>query len=241
LLLLGDASATPAGPVASWSYSAAVGAANTVPSSTSYAESGGTFQDYGETDYWVLYHTNNGNLPDTSFQGSQSVLIANVSAAKVVPSSSGGGQGYNYSLLLTDRSTGSFEYVYFSGLLGVKTAYTYQPNPFGSGSWPVPAGSQLVNTFTRPTTQSIDLGPYRYTVTFSFAPGSGPGWEPPSGQFRADVQVSSNPEPAGVVLAGLGLVGTTLAAWRRRARVRGASTATCRRPPASPPRPNRPR
>jgi hypothetical protein len=215
LLLLAAAPAVVAGPINYWSYSATVGPAGAMPppGSSSYAEFGGTVQNFSETDLWVIQHSSAYNLPGPLFQGKQTAWVGNVNAVSETPDEGTNAQGYTYALSLTDSTSGKSGAMTFSGSLSVNTTYNYEPSPFGSGTWPVPASSQLVNTFSGPATQSLVLGANRYTVAFSFVPGANNGqW--PSGTFQADVHVSANAEPGTLVLAGLGLAAMGLATWR---------------------------
>jgi hypothetical protein len=85
-------------------------------------------------------------------------------------------------------------------------------------------GVNLGNTFTGRKTQAVHLGHFWYTVTV------GPYGAPNGSQvgtISAQVSVRHNPEPTGLVLAGMGLAALGLASlrtrWQRRRRPLTAS------------------
>jgi hypothetical protein len=88
-------------------------------------------------------------------------------------------------------------------------------------------GGSVRNTYTGWRSQSLHLGHYWYTVTM----GTFISPTPLSvGTIEAHVDVRHNPEPSGLVLAGLGLAVLGLLALRRRAR--GKSWPAADREPA---------
>jgi hypothetical protein len=76
-------------------------------------------------------------------------------------------------------------------------------------------GSWLAVTPDGPTTQTVHLGHYYYTVTVE--PFQAPADASPyGGRLVFDVQVQHNPEPSSLILAAVGLPLLGIARWRKR-------------------------
>ena len=80
-------------------------------------------------------------------------------------------------------------------------------------------GSLLKIHLTSPPQQRLHLGRHIYDIKLDTITPPGPPNGPTIGSFGATVLVSHNPEPASVVLAGVGALTLGLAAWRRRRRL----------------------
>jgi hypothetical protein len=124
---------------------------------------------------------------------------------------------YNLTLTLTDHSSNTSENVTFTGLVsGTLTA----------------SGSALTNTFLGPLTQKVTIGQHVYTVTMDqgttrlLAPGSA---TPPLLDATVTVTNASQgggnggtagntPEPASLVLGGLGFSLFGVGCWWKRTR-----------------------
>ncbi len=114
---------------------------------------------------------------------------------------------YTLTLFLLDVQSGKSGTMAFTGFLD------------GSVS---SASSEFENTFTNPTTQTLDLGGHQYKVTINSFTPPGPPDAANSGAIsaHATVRVSDiqkSPEPSTLLLAGLGsfsLMGYRV--WRRR-------------------------
>jgi hypothetical protein len=111
---------------------------------------------------------------------------------------------FSVNVRLTDWPSGIREFVSFGGVLN-------------GNLWN--NGSTLTPTFFSPLSQTVNIDHHLYTVRFA-------GYTPPSlngqpGKFVFDVTVRHNPEPASLVLAGIGapLFGLILRR-RRQARLR---------------------
>jgi hypothetical protein len=74
----------------------------------------------------------------------------------------------------------------------------------------------LVNTFTSPTTQTVQIGAHDFTVKVRYQNEGVTAQDMYTGAILANVTVS--PEPPGLLLATLGLCGVVLVAWRRKLR-----------------------
>jgi hypothetical protein len=85
----------------------------------------------------------------------------------------------------------------------------------------------VTNSFSGPTSQSLTLGNYIFTVTFDGYSHPGPPSASDQGSISASVTVTTptinnvdSPEPSTMLLSGLGLMGALGAAWRKRRRAR---------------------
>jgi hypothetical protein len=88
--------------------------------------------------------------------------------------------------------------------------------------------SNLENTFTGPSTQTLVLGGHQYSVTMPYYTPPGPPGSTNSGSIAAHATVivsdiQKTPEPASIVLVLCGLPGIGYHYWRRRR----AAAATC--------------
>jgi hypothetical protein len=136
------------------------------------------------------------------------------------PDTFGPTQGH-YALVLAvqDLASGQWGALSFRGRLG---------------GWLSASGAGLTNQWLGPTTQSLELGNSRYTVTLdTFSPPGAPG-SANAGAIGALVEVSAIgpaaspsavPEPSALVLAALALAGGA-AAWGRQRRAAARSGAT---------------
>src|SRR5579884_3673851 len=154
---------------------------------------------------------------------SGSVIITNL-AAGIEGGNPGaaydfGGPGAQYwlSLHLRDQASGNSGTLTFRGYFG------------GSLSLQDPSMAfSLTNTFTGPTTQTLQLGHNLYTVTlgpvvlpqYFNAPDDGPDLSMGSisATISAQPLTNSTPEPSSLLLACLGLPSLGLAGWFRRRR-----------------------
>ncbi len=116
---------------------------------------------------------------------------------------------YQLAIRLTDVNSHTSGHLRFSGIFnGIMTD----------------SAIQLQTKFTSPIRQSLVLGKSVYTVTLtSYAP-PGPPSEGSEGKISAYVEVHTAhaPEPSSLMLAGTGLVGTTLSWLRRRRTMLGS-------------------
>jgi hypothetical protein len=85
--------------------------------------------------------------------------------------------------------------------------------------------ANVTNTFFSPQTQSIVLGGTKFVVTMNSYTPPGPPDQGNLGSIGAYVQVSRAPEPATLLLAGLGAGLAGLAGWRRRRKKAAALAA----------------
>jgi hypothetical protein len=116
-------------------------------------------------------------------------------------------KAYKLTLKLMDRTARLSGTVSWTGLLSGTVSRDHM---------------RFVNRLTSPRLQSLHLGQYWYNVTL------GPFVAPNPfdlGMLKAQVSVHHNPEPGGLVLAGLGVAGLGLFWWRRRARAAAALKA----------------
>jgi hypothetical protein len=146
------------------------------------------------------------NEPGGSASGSSYIVATNIKTSSSADPSAPGtftNAPYSLSLAIFDKASGKAGGVTFSGTLN---------GAVSSGS------SILMNTFTSPDTQSVQIGNHVYTVKIGpFAP---PG--PPSATIAgsisalATVTVADAPEPSTLVLAGMGLSMFGGWWWKRR-------------------------
>jgi hypothetical protein len=138
--------------------------------------------------------------------GDTNVVLANLwtySQADPTKPDAIGGAGYTLSLNITDAQSGKSGTVdlhgELSGLVSSKSAI-------------------VMTTPTSPTVQKLALGQNLYTVMLAGYSPPGPPQSSNSGAISALVMCQPNtvPEPAGLVLAGLGVAGLGLGAWRKR-------------------------
>jgi hypothetical protein len=122
---------------------------------------------------------------------------------------------YSLSLFLQDVQSGQSTTLTFTGHIdGTLTALS----------------SNLKNTFTGMTTQSVVLGSNRYTVTIGpYTPPGIPG-SANAGSISAHASVivtpiQNLPEPGALVLGGLGSIILGMARWRTRRRQRARERA----------------
>ena len=117
-------------------------------------------------------------------------------------------KGYSLILYLLDNNSGKDGTMTFTGQLDGKVTAE---------------SSNLRNTFTGPTTQTLVLGTTRYTATIGPYPPPSPPGAVNVGSISARVtmkveDVVTAPEPGGIALASLGLM--LLGAARARKRLR---------------------
>jgi hypothetical protein len=134
--------------------------------------------------------------------------------------------------------------IVLAGLTATSSADPHTPATFSNAAWQVAltindglqnkllnfsglfngtlssASSNISNTFTGTTTQSFMLNGHSYVVTANaFVPPTVPGGTNSGGiGVHVDVRASSVPEPASLLLCGLGAAGSLLAGWRRHSR-----------------------
>lgn len=153
------------------------------------------------------------NEPLNHAQGTSDVVITNIrtfsSASRTNPDHFTHA-AYTFSLVLKDDASGQTASLKFSG--------------FFSGSDSINS-SNILNTFTGPTLQTVKLGANTYTVNIgSYAP-PGPPSASNAGSINAHVSVNETsgstgrggeaPEPSTLILAGTGLSFLGAAGWRK--------------------------
>jgi hypothetical protein len=159
------------------------------------------------------------NEPTKAATGSSDVVATNLrvfsSALASSPDKITGSNG-NYTLTLTlsttdntGTHTGSLS---FSG-----TLFTPPGKGFSSEN------ANVSNTFTNPAPQALVLGSVTFTVSLTSYTPPGPPDQANAGSISAHVEVSGTtvqgvPEPATILLSGLGLTFLGGAAWRKRRR-----------------------
>ena len=176
--------------------------------------------------YNYAWQTSQGTFPsDTAGQGTiilqgigpvYGVVSTNVVAARVWVTSvehygaptQFSNDAYTLSLTITDEPSGKSGVLSFHGELD-GTAWKH--------------GSKITNTLTGPLTQTIALGNEQYKVTIGPYVPPGPPGVGNAGAIGATINVhdlsnspSGTPEPSTLALAGLGLVITGVAGWRKR-------------------------
>jgi hypothetical protein len=144
--------------------------------------------------------------------GSTNLVPTNLQAHSTAPANAPDvftNKTYTLGLLIQDKDSGKSGTIAFTGEFnGTLTA----------------GSSNIKNTFTGPTTQTLALGNHLYTVTIDSFGAPGPTGASNSGSIaaRADVSVSTiihTPEPSSGVLALLGTVCLRFVRLGRRARV----------------------
>jgi hypothetical protein len=154
------------------------------------------------------------NEPARDVTGSSDVVATNLrvfsSALPTSPDTFNSGGAYSLVLVVTDKASGDSAVLTFTGKLG---------GMFSASN------SNVTNMFTGQTTQTATLGAFDYTVSFpsNFYSPPGPPLASNSGSISAHVAVSPSnigpatvPEPATMVLSGLGLALMGAAGWRKR-------------------------
>lgn len=156
------------------------------------------------------------NQPSITLEGNSDLTAANLSLAKVVgPSDTFTSQNYSLKLKLTDKASGEFKEFQFAGsLTGTVT---------GADDG-IAASVNIDNEFKAPESITLQIGDNDYTVTIGpYAPVAPPGGIP--GAISAHIDVTPHngeeppnetPEPTSLVLAGLGVAGLGMRAWRKR-------------------------
>lgn len=156
-----------------------------------------------------------------SAAGNSDIVATNLyvfsTASPTTPDNLGAGAAYSLTLTLTDSASGQSSSnagnFTFTGLL--------------TGTFSA-SNSNITNTFTSPTTESMVLGGNTYTVTIGpFSPPGPPSTTNITGSIAAYVQVTPGsgtgvqdvPEPSTMLLAGLGLSFLGGAAWRKRRQI----------------------
>jgi hypothetical protein len=149
----------------------------------------------------------------THADGPSDVVATNIrtfsSAPRETPDTVTSGN-YSLTMNLVDSASGEKGSVTFTGMF--------------SGTFST-TSSNLANTFTGPTSQTLTLGGHVYTVTIGpYAPPGPPG-AANAGTISAHVDVDmdsgggtggNTPEPSTLVLSGLGLSFLGVASWRKR-------------------------
>jgi hypothetical protein len=109
---------------------------------------------------------------------------------------------YSLQLSVTDSSGASGSLTFKGELNGTVTA----------------SSSNLTNTFTNQTTQTLLLGDHLYTVTIGDFTKPGPPGSTASGAISAQavITVQTLPEPGTLALASVGVLGLVGTLWRRR-------------------------
>jgi hypothetical protein len=150
-----------------------------------------------------------------SAYGSSDIVLVNLSAFSTASPSQPdvfAGAGYRLTLTLTEAT---------SNKSGTLTSTGFFDGTLSASS------SNLSNTFTGATTQTLVLGDNTYEVTIGpFAP-PGPPTSGLFGAISAHVRVENHaPEPSSLVLGGLGLSFLGLASWRKWRRRPSAHAVT---------------
>jgi hypothetical protein len=195
------ASQTQATPIA-WSY-------NFTPSQSFVsADASATNQTPGTVTFT--------NGLSQSASGNSDVVVTNLRTSSTAPVSSPdtltSNGAYSVSMTLTDAASGQSSTLTFTGKLG---------GSFSS------VNSNVTNTFTGQTTDTVTLGGNTYTVAMTGYTPPGPPTANNAGSISAHVTVTSNlgsgtgastPEPSTLVLSCLGLTLAGAASWRKRRR-----------------------
>jgi hypothetical protein len=150
------------------------------------------------------------NEPGSSAAGSSFIVATNMKTASTADPSAPAtftNAPYSLSLAIFDKASGKAGNLTFSGTLN---------GAVSSGS------AILMNTYTSPETQSVQVGNHVYSV--KIGPFAAPG--PPSATISgsiaamATVTVADAPEPSTLVLSGLGLCLVGAGRWWKRNRAR---------------------
>jgi hypothetical protein len=151
--------------------------------------------------------------PTGSALGDSNVVATNIKSASTALAGSPDtfvNAGYTLSMSLTDATSGQTAMLNFTGLFN---------GTLSSQS------SQLTNSLTGLTSQTVTLGGNQYTVTLGTNIPPGPPSSSNAGAIGASVRVvpgdstgvpNSVPEPSTLVLAGLGVSGLLALRARRR-------------------------
>ncbi len=151
-----------------------------------------------------------------SASGNSDVVVTNLRTSSTAPVSSpdtlNTNGAYSVSMTVTDAPSGQSATLTFTGKLG---------GNFSS------VNSNVTNTFTGQTTDSVILGDNTYTVAMTGYTPPGPPTANNAGSISAHVTVASNlgngtgastPEPSTLVLSCLGLSLAGAVSWRKRRR-----------------------
>jgi hypothetical protein len=151
------------------------------------------------------------NEPANAAVGSTDTVATNLKANSLAAASSpdtisGSNGNYTLKLTLTDTASGQSALFTFTG----KLSGTFSAN-----------SANITNQFTGTLTQSIVLGNNTYTVSIGSYSPPGPPDSSNFGSISAHVDVSSAsiqgaPEPASLLLAGLGVSMAGFSSWRKR-------------------------
>ncbi|HEY7427147.1 MAG TPA: hypothetical protein VH682_23135 [Gemmataceae bacterium] len=156
------------------------------------------------------------NEPAKSAAGNSNTVVTNIRAFSTA----------------SQNSPDQFNHAAFSSTLQLKDAASNATgnltfSGFFSGAL-TSSNSNITNTFTSPTTQTLTLGGNTYTVTMGMFSPPGPTGATNAGSLNAVVSVVPGnnggggviaaPEPATLTLATLALPCAGLAGWRKRKR-----------------------
>ncbi len=144
------------------------------------------------------------------------IILANlfaVSNAAITAPDTFTNRPFTITLTITDKATNVKGTVHFAGIInGTDSLFS----------------SFLTFTLTSPATEQLHLGQHIYSVHLDNLTPPGPPNSGADGSIGATVTVTHNPEPATLLLAGIGAAGMGLARWRGRRRhdVRPARSAS---------------
>jgi hypothetical protein len=151
-----------------------------------------------------------------SASGNSDVVVTNLRTSSTAlissPETLTSNGAYSVSMMLKDATSGQTATLTFTGKLG---------GNFSS------VNSNVTNTFTGQSTETVTLGGNTYTVGLTGYTPPGPPTANNAGSISAHVTVSSNlgngtgasaPEPSTMVLSCLGLTLAGAASWRKRRR-----------------------
>lgn len=144
--------------------------------------------------------------------GTSDIIATNLrtfsSAPRTIPDSVAAGN-YTLTLSLTDSASGQQGTATFTGVL--------------SGTFST-TSSEVRNSFTGPTSQTLNLGGHKYTITIGPYAPPGPPSAANAGTISAHVDVDQDtgnnnggdtPEPSTLVLSCLGISFLGAAGWRK--------------------------